>query len=147
VETDNVRFNAAVEMADRNHDRVISKEEAQAFAAHSPTARPKTSAPANPAPSSAAPTQAEVSTAIRSYFAKLDPSERVHSVSNIRTAKDSAGHWWAWGEVNLGPGSDGGAVIMSRSGDGWKTISQGSSPDADLVPAEIRKELCPDYHP
>lgn len=33
VETDNVRFNAAVEMADRNHDRVISKDEAQAFAA------------------------------------------------------------------------------------------------------------------
>lgn len=32
VETDNVRFNAAVEMADRNHDRVISKNEAQAFA-------------------------------------------------------------------------------------------------------------------
>ena len=114
--------------------------------AQAPTARPAPSTPSTQAASNAAPTQAEVTTAIREYFAKLDPSERVHSVSNIRTAKDSAGRWWAWGEVNLGPGSDGGAAIMCRSSDGWKAISHGSSPDVDLVPAEIRKELCPDYH-
>jgi hypothetical protein len=114
--------------------------------AQAPTASPTPSAPANPVASSAAPTKAEVATAIRGYFAKLYPGERVRSVSRIRTAKDSTGRWWAWGEADLGPGSDGGAVIMSRSSDGWKAISQGSSPDADLVPAEIRKELCPDYH-
>lgn len=113
-------------------------------AAQDPAARPTPSAPAIPAAISAAPTPAEVSTAIRGYFAKLDPGARVRSVSHIRTAKDSTGRWWAWGEVDFGPGTDGGAVIMSRSSDGWKAMSQGSSPDADLVPAEIRKELCPD---
>lgn len=114
--------------------------------AQAPTDRSAPSTPANPAASSAAPTKAEVATAIRSDFAKLYPGEQVRSVSHIRTAKDSNGRWWAWGEADLGPGSDGGAVIMSRSSDGWKAISQGSSPDADLVPAEIRKEICPNYH-
>jgi hypothetical protein len=107
-----------------------------------PSSAQAASAPANPAASSAAPTKAEVATAIRSCLAKLDPGERVESISHIRAAKDSTGRWWAWGEVSLGPGTDGSAMIMRRSSDGWKTISYGSSPDAELVPAEIRKELC-----
>lgn len=149
VETDNVRFNAAVQMADTNHDGFLSKDEVQAFAAQehtqAPTARHKPSVPTTPRANSTTPTQAEVSTAIRNCFANLDPGERVRSVSHIRTAKDSTGCWWAWGEVDPGPGTDGGAVIMSRTSDGWKAISHGSSPDANLVPPEIRKELCPDY--
>lgn len=98
---------------------------------------------AHPVACGGAPTDVEVATAIRSYFTKLDPAERVRSVSSIRIARDSKGSWWAWGEFELGPGSDGGAVIMSRSSDGWKVISQGSSPDVDLIPAEIRKQLRP----
>jgi hypothetical protein len=38
-------------------------------------------------------------------------------------------------------------MIICRSSDGWKSISHGSSPDADLVPAEIREKLCPDHQP
>lgn len=111
--------------------------------AQSSGASPAPGASAHPAARGGAPTDDEVATAIRSYFAKLDPAERVRSVSSIRIARDSKGSWWAWGEFELGPGSDGGAVIMNRSSDGWKVISQGSSPDVDLIPVEIRKELRP----
>jgi len=39
VSTDNVRFNSAVQAADRNHDGIISEEEAVAFAAQRHTSK------------------------------------------------------------------------------------------------------------